>query len=85
MKLYLISQGENSGWDTYSEAVVCAKDENEARHTHPSTGRPMEKDDWATACYGSWSGKPERVAVCYLGNATKGVKRGVICHSFHAG
>lgn len=31
MKLYLISQNVNNGYDTYDSAVVCAETEEEAR------------------------------------------------------
>lgn len=31
MKLYLISQDVNNGYDTYDSAVVCAANEAEAR------------------------------------------------------
>lgn len=36
MKLYLLSQDINDGWDTYDSCVVCAKSEEEARLIHPS-------------------------------------------------
>ena len=36
MKLYRISQEVNTGYDTYSDAIVCAENEEEARKTHPS-------------------------------------------------
>ena len=36
MKLFLISQGENDGYDTYDSAVVCAKDEEAAKRITPS-------------------------------------------------
>ena len=37
MNIYLISQTENTGYDTYDSAVVCAENEEEARTTHPNT------------------------------------------------
>lgn len=36
MNLYLISQYDNMGYDTYDSAVVVAKNEQEAREVHPS-------------------------------------------------
>ena len=36
MNLYLISQDENIGYDTYDSAVVAAKSEKDARTIHPS-------------------------------------------------
>ena len=37
MKLYLIKQDDNCGYDTYDSAVVIATSEEEARQIHPST------------------------------------------------
>ena len=37
MKLYLIKQATNCGYDTYDSAVVIATSEEEARRIHPST------------------------------------------------
>ena len=36
MKLFLISQDENNGYDTYDSAVVCAKDEEAAKRITPA-------------------------------------------------
>lgn len=38
MKLWLIEQSTNNGYDTYSDAVVVANTEHDARHTHPGGG-----------------------------------------------
>lgn len=35
MKIYLISQDINNGYDTYSDAVVIAENEEEAKRIHP--------------------------------------------------
>jgi len=77
MKLYHISQSRVSGYDTYSDAVVCAQDEDSARNTHPD-GQPrrMRNSSWC---------QPEYVEVVYLGRAAKGINPGVICASYHAG
>lgn len=40
MKLFLVSQDVNNGYDTYSNMVVCAENEEKARLTHPY------KSDW---------------------------------------
>jgi hypothetical protein len=78
MKLYLISQNENNGYDTYDSAVVAAKDEEDASHIHPS-GTGWDND------WGSWV-SPEGVQVECLGTAKPGTKAGtVICASFNAG
>ena len=36
MNLYLLEQDYVSGYDTYDNCVVCAKDEKDARNIHPS-------------------------------------------------
>ena len=94
MKLFKISQDINDGYDTYSDAIVCAKDEEEAKHScvcgfhkfHDgklwfvySDGHENEEDycsGWATY---------DHVKVEYLGEAKKGLKKGLICASYHAG
>lgn len=41
MKLYLISQEENSDYDTYDSAVVAAPDKATAAAMYPDSGRAM--------------------------------------------
>lgn len=81
MKLWLISQNENNGWDTYDSAVVAAETEEDARKTHPS------KSGWPTGDYhyGTWVTSPDTVTAEYLGIAKEGTAAGVICASFNAG
>lgn len=75
MKLYLLTQGENNGYDTYDSMVVAAESEDAARKIHPT-------DDWGWAV---WANTPEQVDVEYLGEAAVGTETGVICASFNAG
>ncbi len=96
MKLFLISQSENDGYDTYSDAIVYAEDEAEAKKIHPNGSYDYEektndnpyseKDEYIKAdCdYGTWV-KKKFVSVEYLGEAKEGSERGVVCSSFHAG
>ena len=84
MKLYLISQTENDGYDTYSSAVVAAKDEEEAKEMHPEGHILKVPRDWKEPC-GSWASGKRYVKVQCIGIATRGTKRQVICASFHAG
>ncbi len=74
MNLYKISQEVNTGWDTFSDAVVANRTENAARSTRLG--------DYGK--YGSWA-RPKDVKVELIGIAVKGIKAGVICSSFHAG
>jgi hypothetical protein len=81
MNLYLISQEENDGCDTYSDAVVAALSADEARTIYPGGGG-LGMDDWIVASY--WVSDPSKVAVKLIGTAKAGVKSGVLCASFHA-
>lgn len=79
MKLWVISQGVNNGYDTYDSAVVAAESEEEARNTLPSGGT------WQEAVrYGEWASKPSEVNVEYLGETDREI-RGIVISSFNAG
>lgn len=73
MKLYKISQDVNDNYDTYDSAVVCAENKEEAKKTSPGSGNILE---WAAI---------KDVKVEYLGEAKRGLKRGVVVTSFRAG
>jgi hypothetical protein len=79
MKLYLISQNVNNGYDTFDSAVVSANSEEDARTIHPGD-YPW---DGMREAYGPWTDS-NNVVVEYLGEYA-GVERGVICASFNAG
>ena len=81
MQLFLISQDQNKGYDTYDSAVVAAPDEETAKQMYPGSGKPMR--DWKEN-YSSWCNGPEHVTVRYLGEAVD-VEQGVVCSSFNAG
>ena len=81
MNLYLISQSVNTGYDTYSDAVVAAESEEQARNIHPD-GTPESKDDYFRRS--TWAPVKD-VQVELIGIAKDGTKVGVICASFHAG
>ena len=74
MKLYLISQTENTGYDTYDSAVVAAENAKIAREINP------DRSDGSYA----WCHSKD-VTARYLGVAKAGTKRGLICASFNAG
>lgn len=86
MKLFLISQKYNRGFDTYDSAVVAAQDEATARHMDPETGHPLNWGRFSPLkpCVW-WCSSPDRVTVVYLGEAGPGIEQGVICASFNAG
>ena len=81
MNLYLISQTDNTGYDTYDSAVVCASSAEEARFIHPA--RWMTGAWWEEEEDDCWA-KPHRVSVLLIGKAHD-AKPGVICASFNAG
>lgn len=84
MKLYLISQTENTDYDTYDAAVVVAESEEEARQLDPG-GKNGELFVWRTAHFNNgWCSSPDQVQVDYLGT-TVVTRKGVICASFNAG
>lgn len=88
MNLYLISQNDKNGYDTYDSAVVCAHDVDDARHMHP--GGKLYDDQNGTPWYVSFRRnycwvQPDRVMVELIGVANEGLPAGVVCASFNAG
>lgn len=80
MNLYKISQNENSDYDTYDSAVVCAPNENTARSMYPGDGTLIgDETKWV------WVDDPKFVTVLFLGEAAPGIECGVVCASFNAG
>lgn len=93
MKLWLIYQDRNDGYDTYSSAVVVAETEDAARAVHPGG------DDWRwhpatgkwVARHGSGYGddtwtNPESVGAVCIGTAKENMTPGrAVCSSFNAG
>ena len=90
MKIFKIEQSENNDYDTYSDAVVIAEDEEEAKKIHPNgefnykEEKTNDEYSKADSNYGTWV-KKEFVDVEYIGEAKEGSERGIICSSFHAG
>jgi hypothetical protein len=96
MNIYIISQSENTDWDTHDSAVVIAKSEQQARLIHPyghvwsggkkcwvypETGEEAFNSTWTT---------PNYVKAQLVGIATKRIARAaetnpVILASFNAG
>lgn len=80
LKLFLLSQEENTGWDTHDSCVVVAKDIESAKRILPV--------DYLTtfAECSTWASKPENVIAKEIGTANAGYKEGqVIITSFNAG
>jgi len=83
MKLWLISQTKNKGYNSFDSAIVAAESEDAARNTHPlengSFEYPRHIDMWVS------SHDLEYVNVKYIGEAAPGTEAGVILASFNAG
>lgn len=80
MNLYLISQSENNGYDTYDSAVVVAENEEDARNIHPSG----KNENWGYV-FDSWCSSPNKVKVEYIGKPKTGTLKGILLASFNAG
>lgn len=100
MKLWLITQGTHSGYDTYDSAVVAAEDEKSARETFPAVGGdfiysyhdeswwyiwPRYMDKEKPDSGSLWADNADQVNATYLGEAAEGTEAGPICASFNAG
>ena len=81
MNLYLISQTEITHYDTFSDAVVAAETEEEARTIHPDGNQRLPFED----SYPTWTKDPSKVKIKLIGKAVDGAPVGVICASFNAG
>jgi len=76
MKLWLITQTANTGYDTYDGAVVVAPNAEEARRIQIGTVRKP---------YATWT-KPENVEAQCIGDADPDLEAGyVVLSSFNAG
>jgi len=85
MKLYLISQDENTLHDVYDAAIVAAPDEETAKLIHPAISRhdgSLIMDSWGGD---DWASGPQHVKVQLIGTAARGTKMGVVLASYNAG
>jgi hypothetical protein len=90
MRLWHISQETVTGYDTYSDAVVAAETEDDARLIHPYADSFPEMLSWdGLASHAGYGGETwcnaGQVNVRLIGEAVEGTERGVICASFNAG
>ena len=76
MNLYLLTQNENSDYDTFDSIVVCAPSKEAAVKIHPRGGRNGSS---------TWASSPAAVTCTLIGKAAKTVKPGVVHASFMAG
>ena len=88
MKLWLISQSQEKGYDTYDSAVVVAMDASSAMAIHPDMDGKGPTDGTGSlvgwnSC--TWAHHPTKVRAEYIGEAREGMPTGVVCASFNAG
>ena len=77
-KLYLLTQSNNGGYDTYDSCVVVALTAEDAKQITPD-------GTWSNI-WKAWASHPKHVDVEYLGNATDSLEAGsIVCASFNAG
>lgn len=80
MKIYRLSQSQNNGYDTYSDCVVIAENEQDAKTIDPNGGDFKENEE-----YCDWADTYQDINVEEIGIANDDQQRGVVCASFHAG
>ena len=81
MKLYLLSQNDNTDYDTYDSCVVCAENEEDAKTIAPNGNIYF----LPTKQYSDWALSKETILCEEIGEANKSQVRGVIISSFNAG
>lgn len=81
MKLYLLSQTERNGYDTFDSCIVCAENENDAKQISPMEGCKTF-DEYK---YHHWASCAENVKCVQIGIANEWTKAGLILASFNAG
>lgn len=96
-KIYLLTQNQNTGYDTYDGVVVVADSEEEAKKIHPSEYYIFQDDGWYfkysdgkindTREYtaGGWA-EVEDITATIIGESDGTFGAGtVVCASFNAG
>lgn len=79
MNIYLVSQNENTGYDTYDSFVCIADTEEEAQNMLPNKYTYWEDP------FRGWCSSPDKTSVTFLGIANPYAKVGIILASFNAG
>jgi hypothetical protein len=70
-------------YDTFRGVVVRARTEQEARGTHPASGRQI---DWANVKpWSTWVHQPDHLIVEKVDVADEGSRPGVLLSNFHHG
>ena len=86
MNIYWIYQTRNLNYDTYDSAIVCAKNEDDARLIHPDNNNRWnpETKNWTPYQWDRTWTLPYNVSVSYIGIAAPNIREGVVLASFNA-
>ena len=86
LKIYLLSQNQHTGFDTYDSCVVCAYDIEDAKTITPD-GDTLPEEFIRDADYHCfWCAEDtNHVYAKEIGYANENQTRGIICASFKAG
>ncbi len=81
MNLYLLSQDQNTGCETYDSMIVAADNEESAKAIHPDG-----ETGWGRPRYlATWCDSTDHVSCELIGVAKAGTETGIILASFNAG
>ncbi len=85
MKLWLLTQDDSTGYDTYDGVVVAAEDVESAKNTPPWPKEGAWAKAWGSGGGRTWANEPARVRAEYLGEARDNMPAGVVLASFIGG
>lgn len=85
MNLYLLTQEQAYGYDTYDSCVVCAASAENAAAIRPDSESWSSVQKWREYEGGSWAYDRDAVKVQLIGLADPSVPAGVVIASFNAG
>jgi len=80
LKLYLLTQNDNTDSEALNAMIVCAKSKKRAKQIHPDQN--IKNFKWNLP-WSTWADSPEKVKVKYLGKAGVNVKPGIIMTTFN--
>lgn len=81
MKIFLLTNLDTKGYDTFDSCVVCAESVEDAKSINPDGNDFKEDKSW----YNSWAFTKKGIDCKEIGDANKKQTRGVICASYNAG
>ena len=95
MNIYLLTQNETKGYDTYDSMVVVAESAEDAKKIHPLNVH-LDENPWEEhKDYACWATSPDNVTASCVGTAniekhtnerlTLLLQQGIILRSFNAG